>query len=117
MDKVFTEKKATALTSSDTVLYPVYAVMLHSTPDFRRFLIVEGYTFAGFFPKWTSTDVHNEPEGRIEKHKLKIVWSIVLLSDVLPARIEKDARLLNLQVIHDILRELHQTLNDIVCLG
>lgn len=106
------DKRATRLKSVATVVYYVHAVLLHLTSEIRRFLIDHEYTFAELLSLRISTDVHEEseePMGAYQNEKNRLV---VQLSETLSAGTLKDARILKLQVIHDVLRKIFQPLAD-----
>lgn len=104
MVQVYTDKTATTFKSNAIVPYPVHVVLLNFIPSFRRFLIDNGYTFAGLLPVCTSTDEHEEREEQMVEHKIGKDRTVVPLSDALPARMIRDARTMKLQVLHDAMR-------------
>lgn len=70
-------------------MYPVHIVLPQFPPELQQFLIVNEYTSAGFLRVCTSTDEHEEPEEWMEEHRLEKDWSVVTLSDALPAHMKK----------------------------
>lgn len=117
MVQVFTTKKLTTSKSTAVVAYAVLSVLIYFKPEFRRFLIENGYKFPGRLSVRIPPDVHEEPEERMEEYQSKKDLSVVSLSDSLAACSKKDVRMLKLQIIYETILETLQPLNETVLLG
>lgn len=99
-------KTATTSKSSAIVAYPIHVVLLYFTPKFRLGLIYNEYKIPGLLSECSTTDEHDEPGERTEEHQFEKDWSVVLLSGAMLALMKKNAKLLDLQGIHDALQQI-----------
>lgn len=109
--QLYSDKTAMSLKANSMLAYPIHAVLLNSTPKFRRWLIDRGQTLVGFLPVQSCVydDDHNA-DNTVEQ--VEEDFNTVHLDDYISPTSKSSGRVRKLETLHSAILNILQPLLD-----